>query len=227
MRRLAVALPALVVVAGLYLIASRGGVHRANPTRHDPPSALTPAPVAPAAQSIAVTRTVPPHAAVPQPRTPPHRQARRRPVITAPRTDCRWRRYRDGALGSDRDCAPGALDPAVFGHTARTVCNPTWVASANRALLAPATRERLVIEYQLPGPVTAYVVAHVVPIADGGSPTNPRNLYVLPLNGWGGERTQAVVAGELHNRICEHRLTVAQAARTLEGDWLTKGVPVD
>jgi hypothetical protein len=148
-------------------------------------------------------------------------------VITAPRTDCHWHRYRDGALGSDRHCAPGTLNAAVIGHTAGTICDPRWLASTSSSHLAPATRQRLVIEYQLPGPVITYVVAHVVPIEDGGSPTNPRNLYVLPLNGWGGERTKAVVAGKLHDEICAHRLTVAEAAKTLEGNWLAKRVPVD
>jgi hypothetical protein len=148
-------------------------------------------------------------------------------MITAPRTDCRLRRYRDGAIGSDRACAPGALDPAVLGHTAQTICNTRWLVAVERTHLAPATRDRLVIEYQLPGPSISYVVARVIPIEDGGSPVDPRNLYVLPLNGWGGERTQAVVADRLHEQICARELTVVQAAKMLERDWLRKGVPVD
>ncbi|MCL2419675.1 MAG: hypothetical protein FWD04_10305 [Conexibacteraceae bacterium] len=236
MRRLAAALPALVVLVALYLIATRGGAHHPNPTPPSSPSAARPAatttsPSQPitSPRTIPATRTAPPHTphVRPAPRPRPRAQTHARPVITAPRTDCRWRRYRDGALGSDHNCAPGALDAAVIGHTARTICNPRWLVSASRPRLGSTTRDRLVIEYQLPGPVTTYVVARVVPVEDGGSPTDPRNLYVLPLNGWGGERTQAVVAERLHSEICAHRLTVAEAVKTLTGNWLSKRVPVD
>jgi hypothetical protein len=233
-RRLAAALPALVVLVGLYLIATRGGVHHLHATPYSVRAPGRPAATAiliqhaiTSTRTIPVTRTTPLREPAARPGPRPHAQSRRRPVITATRTDCRWRRYRDGALGSDHSCAPGALDRAVIGRTAQTVCNPTWVASASRARLPRATQARLVIEYQLPGPLSTYVIARVVPIEDGGSPTNPRNLYLLPLNGWGGERTQAVVANQLRNQICAHKLTVGEAAKTLEGNWLAKGVPVD
>jgi len=234
MRRLAVVLPALVVLVGLYLIATRGGVHHPVPVAPVTPTvraAPLPRPRS-RAQARRPVRSVPPVTPVrPVPPVTPVRPGRPgrpvRPVVTSSRTDCRWHHYRDGALGSDPSCAPGALDPAVAGHAARTICNPRWLAATGGGRLPPETRDRLVIDYQLPGPVSSYVVARVVPIEDGGSPTDPRNLYVLPLDGWGGERTQAVVADRLHNQICAHRVTVAQAARTLEGNWLGRRVPVE
>jgi hypothetical protein len=36
-----------------------------------------------------------------------------------------------------------------------------------------------------------------------------------------------MVADHLHDEICSHKITVADAARTLEGDWLSKGLPDD
>lgn len=244
MRRFAIALPVVAVLAGLYLIATRGAHH---PTR--PAAALpvigTQQPALPA-PTLPTTRTPPPRpaparirasrpkrprrakAGEPAANRPParhgHVRAPRRRVLTASRTDCRWRRYRDGALGSDRRCAPGALDTAAVAHPARTVCSPKWLASARGSHVSEKTLERLVIEYQLPGPPSLYVVAHVVPVADGGSPTSPRNLYVLPMNGWGGERTQSFIARRLHGDICEHELTIARAASKLEGDWLADPV---
>lgn len=149
------------------------------------------------------------------------------PPITAARTDCHWRRYSDGAIASDRRCAPGRLNPAVAGHTAQTICSRAWVASADELHRATITRDRLLIEYQLPGSPLTYVVAHVIPVQDGGSATSPANLYPLPLNGWGGEHTQTVVSDRLHAKICSGKITVAQAARILRGDWLAKGLPVD
>ena len=65
-----------------------------------------------------------------------------------------------------------------------------------------------------------------MPVEDGGSPTSPLNLYPLPLNGYGGQ-TREMVADQLHDEICSHKITVAQAANTLEGDWLSNGLPDD
>ena len=50
-------------------------------------------------------------------------------------------------------------------------------------------------------------------------------FYPLPLNGFGGLRTQTMVANQFHDEICSRKITIAQAAQTLEGDWLSKGLP--
>jgi hypothetical protein len=83
------------------------------------------------------------------------------------------------------------------------------------------TRDILVTEYQLPGNPVTYSAAQVVPVEDGGSATSPQNLYPLPTDGWGGEFTHVGVADQLHGQICAHKITIAQAANTLEHDWLT------
>jgi hypothetical protein len=146
-------------------------------------------------------------------------------VITASRTDCRWRRYRDGAIGTDPSCAPGELDPAVTENTAQTVCSGAWVTAASRRQPPPSTLDKLLIEYQLPGNPVTYAVAWVIPVEDGGSPTSTDNLYPLPRNGFGGQQTRTAVASQLHHEICSHKITVTQAAQTLQGDWLSNGLP--
>jgi hypothetical protein len=107
------------------------------------------------------------------------------------------------------------------------VCNASWVAATSKRLPSASTKKRLLIDYALPGNPVMYVIARVVPVQDGGSPTSARNLYPLPLNGFGAERTRAEIAQTLHDRICSHEITVAQAAWTLEGDWLSHGLPDD
>jgi hypothetical protein len=146
-------------------------------------------------------------------------------VITAARTNCRWRQYRDGATASDPSRAPGKLDPAATANITQTVCNPAWVAAASHIQPPPSTLDKLLIEYQLPGNPVTYTLARVIPAEDGGSPTSPLNLYPLPLNSFGGQQTQTLVANHLHDEICSHKITIAQAAQTLEGDWLSKGLP--
>ena len=85
----------------------------------------------------------------------------------------------------------------------------------------------MLIDYQLPGNPATYVIAHVVPVNDGGSATSALNLYPLPLNGYGGQITRTMVADQLHDDICSHKITIADAAKTLEGDWLSAGLPDD
>ena len=148
-------------------------------------------------------------------------------AITAPATECRWRRFRDRAIGSDLSCAPGQLDAGVAGHIGQTICDESWVAAATRLDPSPAIKDELLIEYRLPGNPVTYTVAHVIPVQDGGSPTSPRNLYPLALTGYGGQETHTAVAEMLNDEICDHEITVAQAARTLEGDWLSRGLPDD
>jgi hypothetical protein len=148
-------------------------------------------------------------------------------TITRMRGSCRWRRFADGAIGPDPRCAPGHLDRAVTGRVAQTICRPAWVAAASKPSPSARTRDRLLIDYSLPGNPATYAIARVVPVQDGGSPTGPGNLYPLPVDGFGSEQTRAQVADDLHDRICSHEITLAQAAHTLEGDWLSRGLPDD
>ena len=216
-RYLVVAFPVLVMLAVLYMIGSAGSARHAKST---PPRLLPPA------QQAATTRTQ--VATVPQTTTAPQTTVpQTTTVITAKRTNCRWRRYRDGAIGADPSCAPGSLATGVLGHTAQTVCSQAWVAAASRLQPSATTLDRLLIEYQLPGNPVTYAVARVIPVVDGGSPTSAQNFYPLPLNGFGGQQTRMVVANQLHDEICSHKITVAQAAKTFEGDWLSRGLPND
>ena len=203
-RLLAIALPLLVMLGVLYAIGSAGSARHTKATT----SVLLPA---------AKTAT--------RPTTLQTSTAHTTTVITAARTNCRWRQYHDGAIANDPTCAPGKLNSTATANIAQTICNPTWVAAASQIQPPPSTLDKLLIEYQLPGNPVAYALARVIPVQDGGSPTSPLNLYPLPLNGFGGQQTQTLVANQLHDEICSHKITIAQAAKTLEGDWLSKGLP--
>jgi hypothetical protein len=147
--------------------------------------------------------------------------------MTRTRLICRWRRFSDGAISADPRCAPGELDPVVRGRLAQTVCSASWVAATSKRPPSTSTNNRLLIDYALPGNPGTYVIARVVPVQDGGSPTSARNLYPLPIDGFGAARTRATIAESLHDKICSHQITLAQAAHTLEGDWLSHGLPDD
>lgn len=147
--------------------------------------------------------------------------------VSVPPAQCHWHQYSDGAIAADADCAPGMVDTAVSGHTAQTICSPGWLARTTKVKPSVATLDQLLIKYQLAGSPMTYIAAEVIPVEDGGSPTSPANLYPLPLNGYGGQRTRMLVADEFHGEICASRITIAQAAKLLEGDWLADGFPDD
>ena len=160
MKRLLAAADAVLVMLGvLYVIGSTGSARHASATT---------TPVLPAAEQAARTATRPTatHTATAQTTT----------VITAPRTNCRWRQYHDGAIASDPSCAPGKLNPAATANTAQTVCNPAWLAANSHIQPPPSTLDKLLIEYQLPGNPVTYALVRVIPVQDGGSPTSPLNL---------------------------------------------------
>jgi len=212
-RRLPIVLALIVVLLVAYTISSAGSAHHAKRA-----AAKSPPPTA-----AMTTTTTRPSETTSSAKPAPNTQTG--PVVTAAEGSCHWRVYRDGAIGPDPDCAPGKINPAVPGHTAQTVCSVSWVAAAATVRPSQTIEDELLIKYSLPGSPLTYVVAQVVPVEDGGSPTSPENLYPLPLNGYGGQKTRALVAGQLHDEICSHKITVAQAAKTLAGDWLAKGFP--
>jgi hypothetical protein len=208
-RYMTIAFAILVAALVVYVIGSAGSARRATPAVRQP---------TPPTQQTTITPT---SATTSTPRT----TSTSTTVITSTRSDCRWRQYPDGAISTDPACAPGQINPTVPGHTAHTICNRAWLAKASTTQPSTTTKDKLLIEYQLPGSPLIYIAADVIPVQDGGSPTSPLNLYPLPLGGWGGQQTRTIVADELHNQICSHRTTVARAAQLLESDWLSDGLP--
>jgi hypothetical protein len=208
-RYMAIVFPILVAALVVYVSGSAGSA------RHATPAARKPTPPGQQTTITSTSRTT----------STPGTTSTSTTVITATRTDCRWRQYPDGAISTDPGCAPGQINPAVPGHTAHTICNRAWLATASGTQPSTTTKDKLLIEYQLPGSPQTYVAADIIPVEDGGSATSPLNLYPLPLGGWGGQETRTIIADELHNDICSHRITVARAAQLLEGDWLSHGLP--
>jgi hypothetical protein len=139
---------------------------------------------------------------------------------------CQYRQFPDGALAADPRCTPGALNPAAVANPAATICRRAYLADLGHAAAALRRHKlELMIRYGSPGNPSAFVLAQVVAAKDGGSATDPHNLWPMPRDGWGGARTEAIVVNLLHEQICDRRLTVVQAARLLKGDWLRRGLP--
>ena len=98
--------------------------------------------------------------------------------------------------------------------------------------------------------MACYEEDHLIPLEDGGDPTDPRNLWPEPYNtkvGWAfmGARQKDVVEGFIHDEICHDTpgakknsyipattsITLRRGQQILSGDWyacyesIKKGVP--
>ena len=110
------------------------------------------------------------------------------------------------------DLTPGALNAAVTQATiAQTICRSGWT----RTIRPPtsytnALKQRGLGQYRLRGPPSAFQEDHLISLALGGDPTDPRNLWPEPY-----PRASAVdqIENELNHRVCTGSLTLAEAQR--------------
>ena len=116
MRRYVIAVAALLALALVHMIVPAGSAEETEPAASGPVSRAQPSATASTFRRTA-TQTLP-------------------TVVTRP--ECRWRRYADGAIGTDPDCAPGALNLAVPGPR-RT--NDLPLGLAREGGKAPATND--------------------------------------------------------------------------------------
>ena len=145
-------------------------------------------------------------------------------ITSTPTAPCKYRTFPDGAIAPDRSCTPGIVNPYAAAHPYKTVCVPGYAERVRppEAITEPL-KLQLMARYQDPNPSGSYQLDHLVAIEDGGSPTSVENMWPQPI-------AQAVQKDRLedllHEQICAHRLSVVQAARELEGDWLWYLPPV-
>ena len=63
-----------------------------------------------------------------------------------------------------------------------------------------------------------YEVDHLIPLGVGGS-NDKRNLWPEPINVKPGAKQKDDLENELHNRVCDGRIDLAQAQREIAADW--------
>ena len=117
---------------------------------------------------------------------------------------------------------PGALNPEVTQATIRqTICVEGWTSS-----IRPPTQYtnelklKQMTTYHRTGGPSDYQEDHLISLGLGGHPTDSRNLWPQPL-------AQALrvdrVERELHEAVCEGRVTLAEAQRRISELKHTEG----
>lgn len=113
----------------------------------------------------------------------------------------------------DQTLTPGDLLPA----TRAEICSSGY--SKRVRDVSSQTKREIYAEYgfatHTPGD---YEVDHLVPLGIGGS-NDKRNLWPEPINVRPGAKQKDDLENELHNRVCDGRIDLAQAQREIVADW--------
>jgi hypothetical protein len=124
----------------------------------------------------------------------------------------------------DPVCTPGATDPRVSQDTiTSTVC----VAGYTKTVRPPASytdaiKRDQMRAYGLTGAPADYEEDHLISLALGGHPTDPRNLWPQPRRSIGGRaEDKDQIEDALHRDLCAGRITLADAQRRIAADWTT------
>jgi hypothetical protein len=121
----------------------------------------------------------------------------------------------------DPVCTPGATNPAVTDATlASTICLAGWTATVRPdQSLADSLKQQQIREYGYSDTNRAnYEEDHLIPLELGGAPADPKNLW--PEAG-GIPNPKDGVENALKQAVCDHRVDLAAAQRTIAQNWVT------
>ena len=116
---------------------------------------------------------------------------------------------------------PGAVDPHVTTATVEaTVCRPGGYTESVRPPVSVTTPEKRtsLSAYGTAGPAGATEFDHLVPLALGGFPNSPANLWPEP---GAGPNPMDTLENALRDLLCSHRIDLNVAQRMIASDWVT------
>jgi hypothetical protein len=121
----------------------------------------------------------------------------------------------------DRDCTPGALNPHVKQSTIKkTICVANWTdtvrppTSYTNKLEVPG-----IADYGFKDKTLGhYEEDHLIPLAVGGSPRSPKNLWPERYKGKFGARLKDKLERFLHDRLCDSTVRLSKARRAFR-NW--------
>ena len=125
---------------------------------------------------------------------------------------------------------PGVPNPAVTqSNIGQTICNPvkqangkTWVHN-QRPPVAYTNKIKFALmdKAGIPRSKSAlYELDHKLSIEDGGSPTDPNNLWLQPYFGDWNAHIKDVLETRLNKLVCTGKITLAEDQHELMTDWI-------
>jgi uncharacterized protein YbdZ (MbtH family) len=124
------------------------------------------------------------------------------------------------------DLTPGATDPAITQENIdKTICIPGYTQTVRppdrytNALKRQGIRDYRYTDRKL----RSYEEDHLIPLAIGGAPRDPHNLWPEPRNppdGW-TVRLKDQLELTLQKLVCTHRVPLEEAQQAIANNWTT------
>lgn len=119
---------------------------------------------------------------------------------------------------------PGAIDPRVTqDNIDSTICRAGYTSRVrpSSSYTTRLKREQLATSYSefADKRTGSYEEDHLISLALGGSPTDPRNLWPEPYVGAAGARVKDRLENRLHAMVCARSMSLAEAQRAIASNW--------
>jgi hypothetical protein len=118
---------------------------------------------------------------------------------------------------------PGAINEDVTqANIQQTICVPGSTATVRPSTsFTNSVKAKLLREQGLAQADAAkYELDHLIPLALGGHPRKPENLWLQPWDGEWGARVKDRLEVKLKAMVCAGRLTLEAARRAIAVDWI-------
>lgn len=113
-----------------------------------------------------------------------------------------------------------ALNPAVTSdNIEETICIPGWTKTVRPPVTYTNKVKSQLLKQQGLTDASAYELDHVVPLALGGHPTNPKNLRLQPWDGPDGAHAKDVIETRMHRLVCSGLVTLKEARSCMAVRW--------
>jgi hypothetical protein len=125
----------------------------------------------------------------------------------------------------DPSRTPGALNPEVTQTTIRsTICVRGWTRTIrpSQTYTMALKRDQISAFGYADRRMSDYEEDHLVPLALGGAPYDPRNLWPEPrstADGWNADLKDELEA-TLSRLVCTGRVPLAEAQQAIASDWV-------
>lgn len=126
----------------------------------------------------------------------------------------------DGIL-PDRECTPGAIDPAVTQQLIDgTICIVGYSSDVRpSSSVTNKIKEMQLLAYGFPDVMSDYELDHLISLELGGCPDCVSNLWPEPYNIQMGARQKDTVENYLHKAVCNGEITLTEAQQEIATDW--------
>jgi hypothetical protein len=122
---------------------------------------------------------------------------------------------------SDLHCTPGTLNPDVKQSTIKkTICVPNWTDTVRPPTsYTNKLKVQGIEDYGFKDKTLGhYEEDHLIPLAVGGSPRSPKNLWPERYKGKFGARVKDKLERFMHDRVCDGTIRLSKARRAFR-NW--------